>query len=140
MRELGSLPSSRAQCAPSSAEVGRDRVGEANGRRDQVGQVAGFEIVQQATRLTHELDDEDALVGRLVRAQLLEALGQLVARPSEVAALEMQQPGGDLDQTLVEVSLVVGSRSPQGLPRLVCVPVANPVEERNAFTKEPLGL
>src|SRR5688500_20327323 len=113
MRELGSLPSSRARCAPSSAEVGRDRVGEADGRRNQVGQVAGFEVGQQATRLTHELDDEDALVGRLVRAQLLEALGQLVARPTQVAALEMQQSRRDLDESLVEVSLLVGGRSPQ---------------------------
>src|SRR5688500_2701852 len=112
MREPGSLPSSRARRGPSSAEVGRDRIGEADGRRNQVGKVSGLEIVEQATRLANQLVDEDALVGGPIRRQLVEPLGQLDPRPPEVARLELEQPRGFLVQTLVVFSLFIVVRSP----------------------------
>ena len=61
---------------------------------------------------------------------------QLVARPSPVAPLQVQQPGGQLDQALVEVALVVRRGAPQRLPRLVGVPVADAVEQRDAAPEQ----
>ena len=78
--------------------------------------------------LTDEFVDEHALVRRLVGAEALEALAQLRAGPAQVLSLQMQESGGDLDQALIEVTLGVRSRTPQPLPLLVGVPVANAIE------------
>ena len=80
------------------------------------------------------------MVGRLISAELLEPLPQLVARPAPVATLEVQEAGGKLDQALVEVPILVGRGPPERLPRLVRVPVANAVEEGDRLAEEPLVL
>ena len=72
--------------------------------------------------------------------QLLEALGQLVARAAHVPALQVEEAGGNLDEALVEVALLVGRAAPQRLPRLVRMPVASTVEQRNRGVEEPLDL
>jgi hypothetical protein len=77
---------------------------------------------------------------RLVRAELGKALRELVARPARVPPLEVEQAGGDLDEALVERPLLVGRRAPQRLPRLVGMPVADPVEEGDAASEEPIDL
>ena len=65
-----------------------------------------------------------------------EPLGQLVPRAARVAALEVQQAGGDHDQPLVEVAVLFIGRAPQRLPGLVRMPVAEPVEEGHAPMQE----
>src|SRR6188768_2039043 len=129
-RGLESHPSNRARRAPpSSAEVGLFALGEADDRRDQVGQVPALEVVEEAARLANELVHEDPLVRGLVGPELLESLGELRPRSTQVPALQMEQTGGDLDEALVEVTLVIWSRPPQRLPRLMRVPVADAIEE-----------
>jgi hypothetical protein len=79
-------------------------------------------------------------VRRLISAQFLEPFGELVAGTSHVASLEVEQPGGDLDQALVEGPLVLGGRPPQRFPSLVRVPVARAVEQRDAPPEDAFGL
>ena len=71
-------------------------LGEADDRRNEVWQDAGVEVLQDPLGLADELVEEDAVMGRLERLELGNAFGQLVARASPVAPLQVQQPGGML--------------------------------------------
>jgi hypothetical protein len=93
-------------------------------------------LIEDRVDLPEEIPEENPLVDLGDAPQLVGGPGVVVPGPPRVPPFEMEQPGAELDEALVEEAIRMGLVPPQILPELVPFVVVTVIEELDALPEQ----